>query len=219
MHEKRVEKVKSFNASEHIAGIENTSLGKLAKEILDEVNVEDIQSSLGDGDIMKALANPDGGLMKLLGTVSQKMMSKMTSGELKQETLLTEAMQFATQLGGAVPPELKNLGNLASMFNKGSGMDALNNIFNAKKSDDSDSDEEGGFNMDMITSLMKNMMAGGGPAPSAGSRGKTKVNANAMNSQIRRTVMANQMKRKLEKKKAEAKENVPGHVEIQEENE
>jgi hypothetical protein len=98
------------------ADIENTSLGKLAKEILQEVNVDELQSSLGDGDIMKALANPDGGLVKLLGTVSQKMISKMSTGELKQENLLQDAMKLAGQLGGK---ELGALGNIAKMFGGG----------------------------------------------------------------------------------------------------
>lgn len=97
----------------NIPNIENTSLGKLAKEIMEEMNVEELQSSLGSGDIMQALANPDGGLVKLLGTVSQKMISKMSSGEIKQENLLQDAMKLAGQIGGK---DMGALGNMASMF-------------------------------------------------------------------------------------------------------
>lgn len=211
LYELRVEKAKTFKPSDSLNGIENTSLGKLAKEILDEVNVDDLQNSLGDGDIMKALANPDGGLMKLLGTVSQKMVSKMSSGELRQDTLLTEAMQFASQLGNAVPPELKNIGNLASMFGagaQGNPMEGLSKMFGGGGGDD----EDGGFNMDMITNMMKTMMPNA-PRPAGMHGAKAKVNPNIANQQMRRTVMARQMRKKLEQKK-EAKENVPGHVEV-----
>lgn len=96
-----------------IPNIEDTSLGKLAKEIMQEMNVDELQTSLGNGDIMSALANPDGGLIKLLGTVSQKMISKMSTGELKQENLLQDAMKLATQIGGK---DMGALGNMASMF-------------------------------------------------------------------------------------------------------
>lgn len=96
-----------------IPNIENTSLGKLAKEIMEEMNVEELQSSLGNGDIMQALANPDGGLVKLLGTVSQKMISKMSSGEIKQENLLQDAMKLAGQIGGK---DMSALSSMASMF-------------------------------------------------------------------------------------------------------
>jgi hypothetical protein len=81
--------------------IENTSIGKLAKEILEDVNVDELSKSLGDnGDVLSALSNPDSGLLKLVGTVSQKMMAKMASGEIKQETLLQDAMKFATSMPG-----------------------------------------------------------------------------------------------------------------------
>jgi len=118
--------------------IENTSLGKLAKEILQEVNIDELQTSMGDGDIMKALANPDGGLVKLLGTVSQKMISKMSTGELKQENLLQDAMKLASTIGGK---EMGALGNIMNMFGGG---------------------DAGGFDL----SKMANMM-GGGRAPRA----------------------------------------------------
>ena len=101
-----------------IPDIEDTSLGKLAKEIMQEMNVEELQSSLGNGDIMQALANPDGGLVKLLGTVSQKMISKMSSGEIKQENLLQDAMKLASQIGGK---EMNALGSMASLFNGAAG--------------------------------------------------------------------------------------------------
>lgn len=88
---------------EAFAGLENTSIGKMAKEIMDEIDVSEIQKSIGDdGDIFKALSNPDNGIMKLVSTVSQKMMEKMSSGELKQESIIGDAMSFfGKAMGGA----------------------------------------------------------------------------------------------------------------------
>jgi hypothetical protein len=193
LYSKRAEKVSKQSFMDNMADIENTSLGKLAKEILEEVNVDDLQASLGDGDIMKALSNPDGGLVKLLGTVSQKMISKMSSGEIKQENLLQDAMKLATQLGGnALPKELGALGNLASMFGGGSG------------------DDDGGFDFSKIANMMGSM--GLGPKPNAGGM-RTRPNTAAASQHMRRVVKAKELRRKLEKKRQEGKENVHGHVE------
>lgn len=125
LHSMRGEKFRADPLVKNIADIENTSLGKLAKEIMEEVNVDELQKTLGNGDIMSALANPDGGLVKLLGTVSQKMISKMSTGELKQENLLQDAMKLASTMGGGMGP----LGDLASMFGgggNGGGFDMSN---------------------------------------------------------------------------------------------
>lgn len=128
----------------NMSELENTSLGKLAKEIMGEVNIEELQKSLGNGDIMQALANPDGGLVKLLGTVSQKMISKMSSGEIKQENLLQDAMKLATQLGG---PNLGPLGDIAKMFGAG------------------DAGGPGGFDMSSLAKMMGSMGGGGRVRP------------------------------------------------------
>lgn len=83
--------------------IESTSLGKLAREIMDEVDLSTLSSNISadGGDILKVLSQPDSGVAGLLTTVSQKMASKIASGELRQETLLSDAMKLASQLGGA----------------------------------------------------------------------------------------------------------------------
>ena len=96
--------------------IEGTSLGKLAKEIMDEINVEEIQQTVTDGDILKSLSNPDGPLTKVLSTVSAKMISKMASGELQQESLLEDAMKLAGDLGmGGGAGKGGGLGGLGDM--------------------------------------------------------------------------------------------------------
>lgn len=188
---KRLEKVVKDSPMDSLKGIEDTSLGKLAKEILDEVDVSELQASLGDGDMLKALANPDGGLVKLLGSVSQKMVSKMASGEIKQETLLEDAMKFAGKLGGSMGPGLEAIGNLAGMFSGAAG--------------------NGGFDFNTVANMMSSM--GLGPKKQTAGGAKTRTNAPAMNQHMRRNIIANQMRRKLDKKKQQAKENVHGDVE------
>jgi hypothetical protein len=138
IYSKRAEKLKRDPLVDNIAEIENTSLGKLAKEIMEEVNIDELQKTLGNGDIMSALANPDGGLVKLLGTVSQKMITKMSTGELKQENLLQDAMKLATKMGGGMGP----FGDLASMFGGGGGS------------------SDGGFDMSSLASMMGGAGAG-----------------------------------------------------------
>lgn len=112
---------KAFEANDALKRIENTSLGKLAKDIMAEVNVEEIQKSMEDGDILASLSNPDSGLTKVLSTVSAKMLAKLASGELQQETLLQDAMKLAGDLGmggnkrGGGAGGLGGLGGLADM--------------------------------------------------------------------------------------------------------
>lgn len=112
-------------AAAALAGIEDTSLGKLAKEIMGEINVDELQNSMSaDGDILKSMANPDSGLMKILGTVSQKMISKMASGEIQQETLLQDALKFASSmgLGGGAPGRGGAAGGLGALTQMMSGL-------------------------------------------------------------------------------------------------
>lgn len=164
-----------------IPNIEDTSLGKLAKEIMQEMNVEELQTSLGNGDIMQALANPDGGLVKLLGTVSQKMISKMSSGEIKQENLLQDAMKLATSIGGK---DMGMLGNMASMFGAAGGGGS------------------GGFDMGELSKMMSGMMGNGVK------RNNTKVRPNVSN--IKKMSKKQDLRLKLEKRKENMSGQVVG---------
>ena len=194
-------------AGPDLSGLEETSLGKLAKEIMAEVDVDQLQKSVGeDGDILKALANPDSGLLKLVGTVSQKMVSKMASGELNQENLLSDALQFATKMGGSIP----GMGNLAGMG------DMLSSIMGGGGGGGGGrGGGGGGLDMSMLTSLM-GMMGGGGGAPAApGAAGRApgaragRPNMGAANQHLRRKTQARGMRDRLERRK----ENVQGSVE------
>jgi hypothetical protein len=101
--------------------IENTSLGKLAKEIMGDINIDEIQKGVEDGDILKSLSNPEGPLTKVLSTVSTKMIAKLASGELQQEDLLKDAMKLAGDLGmaggaGGAAGGMGGLGDIGAMI-------------------------------------------------------------------------------------------------------
>lgn len=115
-----------------LADIEDTSLGRLAKEIMEDPEVRELHASLKtaledtDGNaastenLMSMFGSGEhgGNIAKLMGTVSQKMIQKLMTGEIKQETLLQDAMQFAGKLGGlgGLPGGLGDLSGLGSML-------------------------------------------------------------------------------------------------------
>ena len=130
--------------------MEGTMLGKLAKEILEDVDVEKLQKSIGDnGDILKAIGDPDSGFSELISNVSRKMANKISTGELKQENLLQDAIKFASAMpggifgnvnqgqggsssggsGGAKQPDMASMMNMMnSMMNNKEGMDMFKNM-------------------------------------------------------------------------------------------
>jgi hypothetical protein len=132
----------------NMSGMEDTMLGKLAKEILEDVDVEKLQKSIGDnGDILKAIGDPDSGFSELISNVSRKMASKISSGELKQENLLQDAIKFASAMPGGIFGNQGagagasagaskqgggggggNQPDMASMMNNKEGMDMFKNM-------------------------------------------------------------------------------------------
>lgn len=163
LHRKVISRLNDFKTkkSKETSGIdmsqmENTMLGKLAKEILEDVDVEKLQKSIGEnGDILKAIGDPDSGFSELISNVSRKMANKISTGELKQENLLQDAIKFAAAMpggifgnanqgqggakntgggssnssGGANPPDMSSMMNMmSSMMNNKEGMDMFKNM-------------------------------------------------------------------------------------------
>jgi len=114
--------------------LENSSLTKLAQEISQEINADEIlnlESGIEDpSSLFKALLSGDesSGIGKLMRTVTDKLKTKMDSGEVNQDDLFRDAnvllqnmgrqAQSATgQTGGASGggAPLPNLGNFMSM--------------------------------------------------------------------------------------------------------
>jgi hypothetical protein len=174
-----------------MAGMEGTTLGKLAKEILEDVDMEKLQKSIGDnGDILKAIGDPDSGFSELITNVSRKMATKISNGELKQENLLQDAMKFAstipgifgnskdssTSSGGGTSnsqPDMANMMNMmSSMMNNKDGMDAL-----------------------------QKMMGGGAGKAKKGTRQTYDKNA------YKRSMAANKLKSKIDKRREDSTSN------------
>jgi len=124
--------------------LENSTLAKLAKEISDEINPNEILDLEGD---IKDMDNPmnlfqsllsgdkDKGVGKLMTTVCDKLKNKMESGEVNQEDLLSEATTLLQNMGGlgggssgggnpdlaGMMSMMQNLSSMGELFNGPSG--------------------------------------------------------------------------------------------------
>jgi hypothetical protein len=188
---KRLNDLKNKNIKDrtgiNMAGMEDTTLGKLAKEILEDVDVDKLQKSLGDnGDILKAIGDPNSGFSELITNVSRKMATKISNGELKQENLLQDAMKFASVMPGLFGGN--NSGNPGSskqdMPDMSNMMNMMNSMMNNKEGMDA----------------FKKMMDPSGKQNNKGTR--TTYNKNA----YRKSMAANKLKSKLAKRRDDADE-------------
>jgi hypothetical protein len=71
---------------------QNSTIGSLAKEISDEINIGDFSIEKPD-DIMKLMSGD------IISKVGEKIQKKMSSGEIKQDQLLAEAMSMLGNMG------------------------------------------------------------------------------------------------------------------------
>ena len=114
--------------------IEDTSIGKLAKEIMEDVDIEKVKKSINtEGDILGALSDPDNGIGNLIADVSQKMATKLKSGELKQDALLKDALSMASKLpgmsgGGGGAPDIGNIMKMMSGMMGGGNMPSSRSV-------------------------------------------------------------------------------------------
>ena len=180
-------------------GLESTSLGKLAKEIMDDIDISQLQKTMtDDGNIFKAFADPEGGLCKILGTVSQKMISKLASGEIKQDTLLQDALQFSSTLNTMLPPGasggLGGLGDLGGIMSQMGELSKMMGSFGGGNGDGNGDGDGNPFDMSNLSSLMSAF--GGG-----GIKKKSDTRTSFNTSEMTRVAKAKQMRRKLEKRK------------------
>lgn len=142
----------------NMGGMENTTLGKLAKEILEDVDINKLQKSVDkNGDVLKSLGDPDSGFGDIISNVSQKMATKLSNGELNQQNLMQDAMKFASMMpgmfgqnqggrkeGGGGPNMANMMGMFADMMNNnGDDMPDLNNLKKAAKTNNTSFNEPG----------------------------------------------------------------------------
>ena len=168
LNELKVDNIKSNPTIEGMDSLKDTTIGKIAKEIIDDVDLTKIRESItSDGDIFKAIANPDSGFSELFTNVSQKMSNKISSGELSQEAIMKDAMKFASILPG---------------------------LFGGNTDDNSGgSGGSGGFDMSTMMNMMSMMKNMNGAAGGGGGKTKTGVN----NQALRNLMKKQQLKKKL----------------------
>jgi hypothetical protein len=129
----------------HLKGLFDGKIGKLAKELAEEIT-HDLGNLMDDSDgsvkttqdvFQKIIKNP-GKMMDLIKVVNQKLTSKMQSGDISQEDIMSEASQIIGKMkdmGGNMDFQemmkgmMKNMGGMAGMT-KGAKVDvnALNRM-------------------------------------------------------------------------------------------
>jgi hypothetical protein len=105
----------------------NSSIGNLAKEISQDLDLSDLQNLESPDDLMKSFMNGgSGGLGSIIQKVSSKLQTKLASGDLNEEAL----MKDATQMMGMLNPALQSMG-LGGMGGgkSGKGMEGMGNLF------------------------------------------------------------------------------------------
>ena len=114
------DKVKSDTGFDAMDNLKDTTIGKIAKEIIQDVDINKLKQTLNnnDGDIFKALASEESGLSELFSSVGSKVSSKISSGELNQEAIMQDAMKFASMISPGM------FGNQEG--NKGGGDNSFN---------------------------------------------------------------------------------------------
>jgi hypothetical protein len=101
---------------EHLSGILNGKIGKLAKEIAEEtaadLNLDMANETSMKGVFQQLLKNP-GKLSGIIKTVGSKLDSKLKSGELKESEIMQEASELMSKM-----KSMPGMNNLASMLSK-----------------------------------------------------------------------------------------------------
>jgi hypothetical protein len=102
----------------HISGLLNSKLGKLAHEIAEEtVESFDLENATTVDDVVKGLISNPAKLSSLVKNVSSKLDAKMKSGDLDEKELMQDANQILQNISSM--PGLSNLNNLFKTMAKG----------------------------------------------------------------------------------------------------
>ena len=167
--------------------MEDTTLGKLAKEILEDIDVNKLQKSMGEnGDVLKTIGDPDSGFSDIISNVSQKMAKKISSGELNQENLMNDAMKFASMMPGMFGGNMGG-GNMGGSNKKGPDMSHMMNMMSELMSSNNNNSEPD------LSSMMQQM---------AGNMKNNKGSRTAVNTAgLRKLSKANKLRTKLANKK------------------
>ncbi len=110
----------------HITGMMDGKLGKLAKEIAEEtyndldINIDPSNANMSS--IFKQLLSNPNKIMNLVKNVGSKLDNKIKSGDIKESELLEEASELMNKM-----KNMPGMGNLEGMLNK-MGMPGMGNL-------------------------------------------------------------------------------------------
>ena len=174
---------------DHINGLLDGKLGKLASEIAEET-AEELNLDTGDAtsvdDVFKKLFKNPGKLMNLVQNVGGKLDSKIKSGEIKESEIMQEASELLSKM-----KDMPGMGDIQSMMKNMKGMPGMGDI------------------QSMMSSMGMNSGRGGG--------GKLNVGAmqSSLNQNMKMAQMRERMKMKSEQKKAEKEAELLRHKKLQ----
>jgi len=98
---------------EHITGLLDGNLGKLAQEIAEETAAElnmDMENVSSVGDVFQSLFKNPGKLMNMVKKVGAKLDAKLKSGEIKESELMKEASELMEKM--KTMPGMKNMNSM-----------------------------------------------------------------------------------------------------------
>jgi len=181
----------------HLQGLFDGKIGKLAKELAEDMS-EDIAASFGDDmegmtstkDVLsKLMQNPEK-IKNVVNTVKDKLASKMESGEISREDLMTEASEMMNKMNGGgegglsdmlknmggaggMGDMLKSMGGMGDMLKSMGGAGGMANMFKNMGGDggNDDDDIDGGGMAEMFKNMAQGLNAPKG----------ARLDANAMN--------------------------------------
>ena len=146
---------------EHITGMLDGKLGRLAREIAEETAGEldlDLSEDSNINDVYEKLFKNPSKLMGLVKNVGSKLDTKLKSGDIKESELMAEATELMKKM-----KDMPGMGNMQEMLGKmGLGGDGMNikemmkgmNGFNSKAM----KGKAGQMNMNNFTAMMEKNM-------------------------------------------------------------
>jgi hypothetical protein len=205
----------SEQVHDHISGLLDGKLGKLAKEIAEETAAElnfDAEGATSVNDVFQSLFKNPGKLMNLVKNVGGKLDDKIKSGEIKESEIMEEASGLLGKM-----KDVPGMGDIQSMMKKmgmgmgsgAGGMDALSALSGMMGGGAGGAGGAGGGGgMDALSAL-SGMMGGGGR--------NNKLNLGAMQNAMEQNMKNLEKKEKMKERMNEKADK--RRIEIQQEKE
>jgi hypothetical protein len=167
------------NLDNLIGGKIGTLAEEIMKETVENLNQDDFAGAETPSDILKKLFENPGSLISMAQGVTQKLQTKIDSGEYNQEELFNEASDV-----------LKNVKNMP-------GGEMMQNMMSNLARSQTGGREDGEDGMPDLGDLMATMLNGGGLK-----KGQ-RIDTNALNRQVKRKNQITEMKKRAEQRRAQ----------------